>query len=1188
MASVLPSPPPFVLPESRADERHVDAQIRQTLKSLKFVDFFSGVLTLVIGVLLFLLFVSMMEHWVIPGGWTNTGRVLLLVTMLAGITWYSWRTFWPLVSRPINPAYAAQLIERNTPSLKNSVLNFLLLRNRRQQLSQKVYEAIEHQAAQGLSHATVDTAVDRSVLLRLGYILVAVVAMCAAYRILSPKNLTASVERVLLPWSNIAAPARVEILNVTPGDTEIARGESLEVSAEVMGLRGDETVRVHYSTLDNQAVDREVTLASVEGSLRFQGRLPDRFSAGDGGGVQQDLEYWIAAGDAKSQKYRVTVFSRPTLVVEKIRYQFPRYMGLPPREVEGTGDINALEGTQVTIDALANHEIASAHIDFNADGRHDLSMSANKMNASAQFTLELQDDRRTPKYDKYVLQYKTTSGRSSSLPPKYSIEVTPDYAPEVKVLAPVDEDGKLVEQLDVPVDTPFTVEVEARDPDFALQQVVLLGQVGGEEVLKRDLLTQEQVGKFVGRMTATPKELNLKVGDTMDYVVAAVDNRDPQPNITRTDKLRIRVIGPPQFGERPQGEQQQGDGQQGGKSDDSGQGQDGMQGPGEAGGSGEDGEQQQGGDSGAAGGENDGKQQQGQGDSAGEQQGQGGQGNNDNKQQGENSENNGESGSEGNQEDGKQDQQGNNQSGQQQGKPQSSNNSAAGDGNEDTQGAQQQDGSEQSKVAADGSDDGSAFDRMTKHFAEQDAESQGKGQESKAGGETEQSESQNGTESQSGDGQGSPKDQQATTENGQNQDQGIDGAQEGDKSAGSGAEGQPNEQRKQQQSDAEHGDKGEQEKAPGGEMSTEQGEPGAGNNPGENEGSADTEAGRKSRDQSETDSPDSEQNDQEASGQSNSRQESNSQGSQGGDQSGGGQEGVGQQADAEGTGAAGENTAADDGGGQAAEQGAGENSSQAGKQGESDKPTGESGETKPGDGSKQSEQAGNKAGGEQSGQSQSSDNSAKGNEQGDQGESPSERGEKQPPGESPAQDGTSGEDKQPADSQPGQETNTSGPPSGQPSMQAPSGTGGKVGTPPPAGELEPGDAANLDYAKKQTDLVLDRLEEQLAKQNVDKELLDKLGWSEDELRRFVERWKSLKAEAESAPSEETKQQLDNALRSLGLNPDRRTGYQSNVAKDKLRQLQQSYRGQIPLEYADQVRAYIKGTATAPEETAVDK
>jgi hypothetical protein len=1159
MASVTePSSSSTITAAPRPEERLVDEQLRLTRRSLKFVDFASGLITLVIGVLAFLLCVSVLEHWVIPGGWGSAGRTVLFVTLLVGIAWYCWQTFWPLVSRSINPAYAAQLIERNSPSLKNSLLNFLLLRNRRQQMSQKVYQAIEQQAAQRLSEVSIDSVIDRSALVRLGYVLVAVVAVCVVYRVLSPKNLTTSIERVLLPWANVAVPSRVEITNITPGETQIARGELLEVTAEVLGIRDGEQVKVRWSTLDGQSVDREATLSASAGSSRFQGRLPDRLSGGENGGVQQDLEYWIEAGDAKSPKYRVTVFARPTLVVEKIRYQFPAYTGLPPREAEGTGDIHALEGTKVTLYALANHDIASAQVDFNADGKHDLAMSAEKTKASAQFTLALRDDRRTPEFDNYVLQYKTMSGRTSSLPPRYSIDVTPDYAPEIELLAPVNEDGQLVEQLDVPVDVPFTVEVEARDPDFALANVVVLGEVAGEQVVRHDLLTQKQTGKFIGKMTATPEELGLKPGDVLEYWAAAVDNREPEPNTAQTDRLRIRVLGKPEFNsQKGQGEQPQGGGQ--GESGDQGdQGESGESGEGLAGG-GEGQEGQKGEGQRGSGG------QSGQGESQGEQQGQGGQGGGEGEQSeqqqsqgggGESGE--GESGESGSQQDGSKQNESQQSESQEGGSQQSGSQSKpGGEGSQTTGTPSQGESGQQEKVSAEGDADSEAFEKMSEHFAEQDGQSQGgESQAAEGNSETDQSESQGETQSQEGDGEGSPQSDQASqAEGGQNQDQAIEGSQEGEQSKGSGAEGQPNEQREQQQADAEHKDEGEKQEAPGGKMSTEQGEQGAGNNPGENEGSMDTDSGRKSRDKSD-EAPESEQNDEEAPGQSNSQQENDSKGSAGGDQSGGGQEGAGQQADAEGTGAAGENTAADDGAGQAAEQGAGENSSQAGQQGESDKPTGESSESKPGEGSKESDQpGGEKPGGEQ---------------QGEGGEPSGQPGEHQ---------GEAG--KEPSDQQ-GQPSQNNSPSTGTAGAQPPgAGTDHKNSDPPPPGELEPGDAANLDYARKQTDLVLDRLDDQLEKQQVDQDLLKKLGWTEEELRQFLARWKNLKAEA--AQDEGKEQELDNTLRSLGFNSKRRTGFQSNTVKEQLRQLQDSYRGQTPLEYEDQVRAYIKGTATAVED-----
>ena len=98
---------------------------------------------------------------------------------------------------------------------------------------------------------------------------------------------------------------------------------------------------------------------------------------------------------------------------------------------------------------------------------------------------------------------------------------------------------------------------------------------------------------------------------------------------------------------------------------------------------------------------------------------------------------------------------------------------------------------------------------------------------------------------------------------------------------------------------------------------------------------------------------------------------------------------------------------------------------------------------------------------------------------------------------------------------------------------------------------------------------------------MDENLLEKLGWNQDELRRFVNRWKNLKAQAQADKgSKEAQAQLDNSLRNLGLLPKQRFGYRSQTAKDHLRDLQEAYRGRTPLEYQEQVRAYIKGTATS--------
>jgi hypothetical protein len=144
--------------------------------------------------------------------------------------------------------------------------------------------------------------------------------------------------------------------------------------------------------------------------------------------------------------------------------------------------------------------------------------------------------------------------------------------------------------------------------------------------------------------------------------------------------------------------------------------------------------------------------------------------------------------------------------------------------------------------------------------------------------------------------------------------------------------------------------------------------------------------------------------------------------------------------------------------------------------------------------------------------------------------------------------------------------------------------GGAVNPQPSStGEAPEGDAANLEYTRKQTDLVVDKLANQLNRKEVDKGMLKELGWSEAELKRFVERWQQRKAAAEKndETGEAAKKELDDALRSLGL---RRGALQQNAAqKDTMRDLHEGYHGPVPAEYKDRLRAYNQGVSRAHQD-----
>jgi hypothetical protein len=1224
-----PADPRGAARSAATDQEFIDRQIARTRRALKLVDLSSGLLTMVVGLLAFVLVAAVLDHWVVPGGLGVAGRSGLFALLVGATLWLGWRMFSPLV-RSINPVYAAHTIESFSPSLKNSLLNLLLFRSRRGQMSPRVFAALEHQAAQRLSVAPIDASIDRTALLRLGYALLAVVAATALYAMLSPKNLVVSAGRVLAPWADLAPPSRVKILDVAPGDSAAARGERVAVSAEVLGAGESDAIRLHWSTVDGQQIDQTATMTRPEGSARFGASLPRSGEAA--AGIEQDTVYWIEAGDARSKKYRLSVYSRPTIVVQRLRYDPPSYTGERTTDVTDTGDVRGLEGTRVTVYALANQPIRTASIDFDADGRNDLTMKVDGDRATGSFTLALREDRRTPQHPSYTLRFAAAEGRVNVDPPTYKIDVTPDYAPEVRITRP-EEPEIAMSRHDV-----ATVGVEARDVDFQLNSVRLAGRVGERAIAIGEMLSKPASGKFTGMKPFAPESLGLKPGDVLEYWAEARDNRTPEANVTESDHRRLRILEDSPAGrnqndqhqqnqrnQQPGGEGEQGEGspnpQAGGaggqgKDDKSGQQSGGKAGQKGAGGqSGEQDAKADPGEKGEGGAPREGQQGAGEEASAsskGSQQGS--QESKDNQQPGADSSQQPstspkpgdaqQGGQPGSPDQPQQQSQGQGDPSQSRGRP--------AQGNESGQAPQDQPST--SPVSPDGDDDGTAFQRISDHMKQQQA-NQSPDKSTSQASSSEKSQPSGGEQRQPSDSQGakSPAESQA--------------GQTAEKS--SPQDGPP------------------QQGQPDASAQPSQGSPGAGQEPRDDQGSPASEQGKKP-----TEKSGAQQSREPAQGDpasdSDSQRESGSRGDQSGDRAGGGQQGAGQQAQSKGRGKAGSQESSDAGAGQSQEQGEGETGDDAGDQQKAEGQTGQSSGDQQGAGSQEragqhgdeqakdsqsSQEPKGESNGDESDEQSSSSQGSSSEEQSSKGESSSgnatEQGETaskgQPDDAKQSQDQSGGdqEGESPAAAGPDQSGKKSDPSQQSPSKgaeqggsqaqssakpadsQQPPPSGGQrprqageaggtsegggaatrtanstpSGSPPP-GEAQGADDANLEYARKQTDLVLDRLSDQLAKKQVDPELLRSLGWSTDDLAKFVERWKGLRDQAAAGgeDSDEARARLDAALRSLGLRPGGPQRIRGSAKADKLRELQEGFRARVPQEYAERVREYVKGAA----------
>ncbi|NOX54817.1 MAG: hypothetical protein GXP27_10340, partial [Planctomycetes bacterium] len=263
-------------------------------------------------------------------------------------------------------------------------------------------------------------------------------------------------------------------------------------------------------------------------------------SGEEGRGLLQDVNYYVAAGDARSAEYRITVIQPPSATVEQIRYEFPGYMELEPKTVPG-GHIDTWEGTRITIEARANMPLRLARLVFS--DTEDRSEKAEELRMEiidgtrlqVQWTAKFRSDGTHPRY--YHIECENDRGDVDPEPTFYTISIQPDKPPEVRLLDPKGD-------LERPANAVVPLRIEARDPDFLLRYLTLRLEKNGEplSVVRQLFDGRQQAVRMTYDFELEP--LQLKPGDLLTYWVEARDNKRPLANRKNTPKLNIKIIEP--------------------------------------------------------------------------------------------------------------------------------------------------------------------------------------------------------------------------------------------------------------------------------------------------------------------------------------------------------------------------------------------------------------------------------------------------------------------------------------------------------------------------------------------------------------------------------------------------------------------------------------------------------------------
>jgi len=550
---------PTISPLESAVEQHIDSTSRLVRK----VDLALSLLILLVLLFGGLFLAVLADHWLLKEGLSMPLRLGVFAALAALAGSYIYWKIVPILIYPINPVYTADLIEKDVHTFKNSLINWLLLRQEREErehipqakIHDRMFDGIVKTAAANVQTVPAGHAVDLHKLIVAGTFFTALLILFVVYAALSPKNPLPSVGRLINPFADIERPQAAQFRNVHPGNTTALQGETLTISAEVVS-RSAEPVYLVFSTDDGQAVGQRIPMSIPEGGIAHETQFPPGRQGADRG-FNSSVDYWIAQGDSRSKQYRIDVFPAASIEIVSLQYDFPGYTGLPSETIEFGGDVRALEGTAVTVAVRSTLPLEKIDLLFDGNPASNVAMritNAEKTEARGTLTLK-----HPFPYKTFSFQAMDENGNASRRSGIYRIEVIPDQPPRVQW---ADTAQHLKEdRISIPLNESLPFPIQAEDPDFALRHLRFKSESPGKRIPDVQFLESPASGPTAhrGAITKTyifsPLTKRLAVGDSVDVWAEAVDTKLPEGNVSSTRKITINVVEPIQKEEEPVQEQ---------------------------------------------------------------------------------------------------------------------------------------------------------------------------------------------------------------------------------------------------------------------------------------------------------------------------------------------------------------------------------------------------------------------------------------------------------------------------------------------------------------------------------------------------------------------------------------------------------------------------------------------------------
>jgi hypothetical protein len=513
-------------------ETLVERRLAQARTRIRGLDLTAAFLGLLIGTMAFGLIMALADRWFQLS--TQFRQIAFCIYGLIAVVYLARAVAWPLLRR-VNPYYAALQVEHSLPAAKNSVVNWLDLRQ--QSLPPAIRGAVSHRAALDISHADMDEAISPRQVLRLGAAAVGLFVVFIAVALFGP-----GVGRVFQPFSS---SNRTELIIVKPegGNATVSVARQVDFEVAVEGRKPDS---VRFLFRRRKADPYEERAMEPGGSSRQWVTTISALELSNG------FWYKVAGGGAETEEFRIDTRSSPMITGFEVTYHPRAYMHLPDVTSDDR-NLKGIRGTQVQLVTRTNRKIRyqESGLVFSDTTKESIAAQPVAGNPQAmQFPLVLDKD------GLYHIKFVADDGEQSTDPISYSIKVQPDNPPVVVLTKPEQE------KVSLPANGILSVEGSATD-DFGITGFKLRMQTNPKDGSPKQSLpdkpyrpgTSFKLPDGSDRAELEYKdfvELNkvangqpLPAGTVVEYWLEAIDNCDfPAPNVGRSRSKFLTITEP--------------------------------------------------------------------------------------------------------------------------------------------------------------------------------------------------------------------------------------------------------------------------------------------------------------------------------------------------------------------------------------------------------------------------------------------------------------------------------------------------------------------------------------------------------------------------------------------------------------------------------------------------------------------